>query len=90
MNVLLNNQRFRMSVLPETLKNEIKYKWEKHLSWLEPQDHIGRATEGYKSAIKFLDDDHTHLLNEFKAFNLEFDKLRDENFDEVYPELKGI
>mgnify|MGYP003627426627 FL=1 len=90
MNVLLNNKRFRMSVLPETLRKEIKYKWEKHLAWLEPQDHIGRATEGYKSSIKFLDDDHTHLLDEFKAFNLEFDKLRDENFDEVYPELKGI
>ena len=90
MNVLLNNQRFRMSVLPETLRKEIKYKWEKHLAWLEPQDHIGRATDGYKSAIKFLDDDHTHLLDEFKAFNVEFDKLRDENFDDVYPELKGI
>jgi len=38
----------------------------------------------------FLDDDHTHLLDEFKAFNVEFDKLRDENFDEVYPELVGI
>jgi len=90
MNVLLNNERFRMSVLPETLRKEIKYKWEKHLAWLEPQDHIGRATDGYKSAIKFLDDDHTHLLDEFKAFNVEFDKLRDENFDDVYPELKGI
>ena len=90
MNVLLNNERFRMSVLPETLREEIKYKWEKHLAWLEPQDHIGRATEGYKSSIKFLDDDHTHLLDEFKAFNVEFDKLRDENFDDVYPELKGI
>jgi len=90
MNVLLNNPRFRMSVLPETLRKEIKYKWEKHLAWLEPQDHIGRATDGYKSAIKFLDDDHTHLLDEFKAFNVEFDKLRDENFDDVYPELKGI
>jgi MoaA/NifB/PqqE/SkfB family radical SAM enzyme len=90
MNVLLNNERFRMSVLPAGIKAEIKYKWGKHLAWLEPQDHIGRATEGYKSSIKFLDDDHTHLLNEFKQFNAEFDKLRDENFDDVYPELRNI
>ena len=90
MNVLLNNERFRMSVLPQSLKAEIKAKWEKHLKWLEPQDHIGRATDGYKSSIQFLDDDHTHLLDEFKAFNQEFDKLRDENFDDVYPELAGI
>ena len=90
MNVLLNNPRFRMSVLPQSLKAEIKAKWEKHLKWLEPKDHIGRATEGYKSSIKFLDDDHTHLLDEFKAFNVEFDKLREENFDDVYPELAGI
>ena len=89
-NVLLNNERFRMSVLPESFKAEIKAKWKKHLKWLEPQDHIGRATEGYKSGIKFLDDDHTHLLNEFKEFNIEFDKLRNENFDDVYPELANL
>jgi len=89
-NVLLNNPRFRMSVLPQTLRAKIKAKWQKHLRWLEPQDNIGRATEGFKSAIKFLDDDHTHLLDEFKAFNVEFDKLREENFDDVYPELIGI
>ena len=90
MNVLLNNERFRMSVLPPELKAEIKAKWEKHLKWLEPLDHIGRATEGYKSAIKFLDDDHTHLLEEFKMFNESFDKLRDEKFNDVYPELSEI
>ena len=90
MNVLLNNERFRMSVLPPELKAEIKAKWEKHLKWLEPLDHIGRATEGYKSAIKFLDDDHTHLLDEFKMFNESFDKLRDEKFNDVYPELSEI
>jgi sulfatase maturation enzyme AslB (radical SAM superfamily) len=89
-NVLLNNPRFRMSILPQSLKEEIKYKWQKHLKWLEPQDHIGRATEGYKSAIKFLDDDHSNLLEEFKRFNAEFDQLRGENFAEVFPELKNI
>jgi sulfatase maturation enzyme AslB (radical SAM superfamily) len=90
MNVLLNNPRFRMSVLPEHFKAEIKAKWEKHLKWLEPQDHIGRATEGYKSSIQFLDDDHTELFDEFKRFNIEFDNLRDENFADVYPELAGL
>lgn len=89
-NVLLNNPRFRMSVLPQSLKEEIKYKWNKHLRWLEPQDHIGRATEGYRSAMKFLDDDHTHLLEEFKKFNAEFDDLRGDNFAETFPELKNI
>jgi MoaA/NifB/PqqE/SkfB family radical SAM enzyme len=89
-NVLLNNPRFRMSILPQSLKEEIKYKWQKHLKWLEPQDHIGRATEGYKSAIKFLDDDHSNLLEEFKRFNAEFDQLRSENFAAVFPELKNI
>ena len=79
-----------MSILPQSLKEEIKYKWQKHLKWLEPQDHIGRATEGYKSAIKFLNDDHSNLLEEFKRFNAEFDQLRSENFAEVFPELKNI
>jgi len=89
-NVLLNNPRFRMSVLPKDFKEEIKYKWQKHLKWLEPQDHIGRATEGYNSAIKFLDDDHTNLWQEFKDFNIEFDRLRDEKFADVFPELAEL
>ena len=89
-NVLLNNQRFRMSVLPTEFKEKIKNKWQRHLSWLEPLDHIGRATEGYKSAIKFLDDDHTELWEEFKNFNIEFDKLRDETFEDVFPELAEL
>jgi len=89
-NVLLNNPRFRMSILPQDFKEQIKYKWEKHLRWLEPQDHIGRATEGYRSAIKFLDDDHTHLFDEFKRFNTEFDQLRSEDFASVFPELADL
>ncbi len=89
-NVLLNNPRFRMSILPQDFKEQIKYKWEKHLRWLEPQDHIGRATEGYRSAIKFLDDDHTHLFDEFKRFNTEFDQLRSEDFAAVFPELANL
>ena len=90
MNVLLNNPRFRMSVLPQSFKEQIKAKWQKHLKWLEPQDHIGRATDGYKSSIMFLDDDHTELWQEFKDFNREFDHLREENFDEVFPELAEL
>ena len=89
-NVLLNNPRFRMSVLPKDFKEKIKQKWLAHLEWLEPLDHIGRATEGYKSAIKFLDDDDTNLWQEFKDFNKEFDKLRNEKFDEVFPELAKL
>ena len=38
MNVLLNNPRFRMSVLSQGFKEEIKAKWNKHLKWLESQD----------------------------------------------------
>lgn len=89
-NVLLNNLRFRVSVLPESFRKEIKYKWEKHLKWLEPLDHIGRATKGYRGAIKFLEDDHTHLFDEFKRFNVEFDQLRGENFAETFPELADL
>lgn len=89
-NVLLNNMRFRMSILPQDFKEQIKYKWQKHLKWLEPQDHIGRATEGYRNAIKFLDDDHTHLLDEFKRFNAEFDQLRGDNFADTFPELANL
>ena len=40
-----------MSVLPTEFKEKIKNKWQRHLAWLEPRP--GRATEGYKSAIKF-------------------------------------
>lgn len=89
-NVLLNHPRFRMSVLPTSLKESIKDRWKEHIQWLEPLDHIGRATEGYKSAIKFLDDDYTDYLEQFKKFNQIFDEIRADNFYETFPELRGI
>lgn len=89
-NILLNNERFRVSVLPDHHKAVIKAKWAKHLAWLRSRDNVGRATRGYEAALSFIDDDYSHKLGEFVAFNREFDSIRSEDFASVYPELRDL
>ena len=90
MNILLHQEYFRISVLPEHHKEKIKEKWRKHLEWLKPLDTIGRATRGYESALLFIEEDYSHLLPKFKDFNKELDEMRGENFYDVFTEYQDL
>lgn len=90
MNILLHQEYFRISVLPEHHKEKIKEKWREHLEWLKPLDTIGRATRGYESALLFIEEDYSHLLPKFKDFNKELDEMRGENFYDVFTEYQDL
>lgn len=90
-NMLQGPDRDRADVLPQRYKEEAIAKIEKHLNWLEPQDKISRATGGYKGIINFLNQhDNTHLLGEFFKDNDLIDRVREETFEEVFPEYKDL
>jgi sulfatase maturation enzyme AslB (radical SAM superfamily) len=89
-NILMHHERFRCSVLPQHHKDEIKEEWKLHIEWLKEHDPLGRATRGFEAAMTFIDDDYSHMLQEFKDYNTEFDKIRGEDFFEVYPEYKDL
>ena len=89
-NILQEPERDRIDVLPVQLKDEICNKIKDHLVWLEPQDHLRRATIGYQGIINFIQADKNYLLGEFFQVNDLHDQYRKERFEDVFPEYKDL
>jgi radical SAM protein with 4Fe4S-binding SPASM domain len=140
-NLCQSPEWYRPNIFPNWFKEQvIKPKYEEHISWLEPQDTLKRATNGYKSLLSFImsnnsDRDveiHEHEYNtlkgsdwptweefqegkasclpainkeiqeftnsikdtkRFSEFEKQIEKLdivRNENFWEIFPELKVL
>ena len=81
----------RIDLLPNTFKEKVKEKYEKHLEWLRPRDPLTRATKGFESALNwmFKTDNQKHL-DLFFANTRKYDKIRNENSLEVFPEWKEL
>jgi hypothetical protein len=59
--------------------------------WLRDQDSLGRATQGFESAVKFMmATDNTHLIDTFWRKTHELDSIRRENIMDVIPELAAL
>ena len=72
-------------------KKEVINLYNKHIEWLEPQDPLSRATQGFKSAVNYLQNtDNTKLIPEFVKRTDEMDRFRNEGFFAVFPELERL
>jgi sulfatase maturation enzyme AslB (radical SAM superfamily) len=90
-NILQGPTRDRIDVLPAIYKQELEEKILQHIYWLGPKDKLKRATNGYKSMISYMQqNNNTHLLKEFFKINDQFDELRKETFQQVFPEYKDL
>jgi hypothetical protein len=60
---------------------------------LRPKDRLTRATAGFESAIKFMNNSHEHsqqLMAKFWHKTQDLDTLRKENILEIIPEMAEI
>jgi MoaA/NifB/PqqE/SkfB family radical SAM enzyme len=90
-NILQDPVRFRLDVLPNDMKAELVDIYNEHIAWLEPQDHLTRATNGFKSAVKYMQtNDNSKLIPEFVMRAKELDRWRNESFFSVFPELERL
>jgi len=89
-NILQGPDRDRVNVLPQEFKDQVRVKIEDHIRWLEPQDHLKRATSGYQGIINFMQEDQSALLGEFFRVNDRHDEYRKERFEDVFPEYKTL
>jgi radical SAM protein with 4Fe4S-binding SPASM domain len=138
-NLCQSPEWYRPNIFPDWFKEKhIKPKYEDHIAWLESQDTLQRATNGFKSLLSFIMSDSnsrdieiheqeynfakgigwpswedfnsgkrtgivdtdieidnfvlkikdTKKLTEFKKRLVEIDKIRNENFWQVFPELE--
>ncbi len=90
-NILQGPDYYRLSILPDNMKDEVKSLYEEHISSIADADDIKRATNGFESAINFMySEDRTDLIPKFQDEITKYDRFRKENFHRVFPELKGL
>ena len=81
----------RIDLLPESIKQQVKEKYESHIAWLKPQDHLTRATKGFQSGLDYMmRRDNFNKIEEFKAGMKKLDNIRNENILETFPELAEL
>lgn len=90
-NILQDPPHYRIDIATENYKQQLKNKFQEHLEWLRPQDHLQRASVGFESAIKFMElADNSNLIDQFWQKTYQLDSIRNENILEVIPELKAL
>jgi organic radical activating enzyme len=91
-NILQDPAYYRIDIAPIKYKQLLRIKFEEHIEWLKTQgDSLGRATQGFESAVNFMmQTDNTHLIDTFWRKTHELDAVRKENILDVIPELVAL
>jgi len=91
-NILQDPMHYRIDIAPVEYKAQLTQVYQAHIAWLHTQgDHLGRATQGFESAIKYLNaTDNTHLIDTFWRKTRELDSIRNERCLDVIPELEAL
>jgi radical SAM protein with 4Fe4S-binding SPASM domain len=91
-NILQDPAYYRIDIAPIKYKQLLRIKFEEHIEWLKTQgDNLGRATQGFESAVNFMmQTDNTHLIDTFWRKTHELDAVRKENILDVIPELAAL
>ena len=90
-NILQNPLHYRIDIAPPEYKAQLQAKYLEHLDWLSDRDPLQRATQGFRSAIAFMNaTDNTHLIDTFWRKTHQLDKIRNESWSDVLPELAAL
>jgi len=90
-NILQDPAHYRIDIAPATYKQQLTERYRKHIEWLQGQDPLGRATQGFESAVTFMNaTDNTHLIDTFWRKTHELDSIRNESILDVIPELQAL
>lgn len=91
-NICQSPEWYRIDILPNDFKRDVVIPaYKKHIAWLEPQDTLQRATNGFKSLLNLLTaQDASHLLPRFNEEIKKLDGIRNEDFWAIFPELTKL
>jgi hypothetical protein len=91
-NILQDPVHYRIDIAPDKYKEKLTVHYRDHIEWLEKTgDPLGRATQGFQSAIQFMmAADNTHLIDTFWRKTNELDEIRRENIMDVIPEMAAL
>ena len=91
-NICQSPDWYRADIFPQQFKDEvITPAYNSHIEWLDPQDQLQRATNGFKSMLNFINGSNgsAHWLR-FRQECTKLDDLRGEDFWSTFPELQRL
>ena len=91
-NILQDPAHYRIDIAPANYKVKLDSVYWSHIQWLQQQgDPLGRATQGFESAIQFMmATDNSGLIPQFWAKTRQLDEIRNENILDILPELEVL
>ena len=91
-NICQSPEWYRPDIFSQQFKdNVITPAYEKHIAWLDPQDSLRRATNGYTSVLNLIQaQDNYSQWPEFENQIAKLDTIRNENFWDTFPEYKEL
>ena len=90
-NILQDPAHYRIDIAPAEYKQRLEAKYLKHLDWMSDRDPLQRATQGFRSAITFMNTtDNTQLIDLFWRKTHELDEIRNESWQNALPELVAL
>jgi organic radical activating enzyme len=91
-NICQSPDWYRADIFPNWFKaGFVTPAYEQHIEWLEPQDPLKRATNGFKSMLSFINNnDGTQHWDRFIKETADLDRVRDEDFWNVFPEYGSL
>ena len=83
---------YRADIFPKDFKRDvITPAYEQHIAWLDPQDGLRRATNGFKSMLSFINgNDASEKWPSFIEETKKLDTIRNENFWATFPEFAEL
>lgn len=91
-NICQSPDWYRADIFAKDFKdNVITPAYEQHIAWLEPQDSLKRATNGFKSMLSFINgNDGSQHWNRFVKEIADLDRVRNEDFWATFPEFGSL
>jgi MoaA/NifB/PqqE/SkfB family radical SAM enzyme len=91
-NICQSPDWYRCDIFPTEFKERVIYPaYEEHITWLDPQDTLRRATTGYQSLVSLMKaSDATQHWPRFIEETRVLDDLRNEVFWDLFPEFKEL
>lgn len=90
-NQLTSPKYFSTRILPKAMKQKAADKIERHCDWLVSQNAEDKTINAFNGLISFMNEqDDSELLPLWHHQTAKLDKIRKENWRDVFPELRGI
>ena len=90
-NILQDPAHYRIDIATPEYKEVLSTLYLNHIMWLRDHDSLNRATQGFESAITFMNStDNSHLIPKFWEKTDQLDSIRKERLLDVIPELGAL